>query len=200
MTFPIFASLLVRLVVLLPFQLLRLSLATPSRWPPLARYAFEVPEELERIVEKAFTKDVDERYQSAKDMLIDLRHLKRKLEVDAEIDRTVPPEIRAAAATHSHPGAATVSGAPPTGPAMAARSQSSAEYIIGEIKQHRKSFAAAAAGAVVVVVVAVFSISYFVRRTPALTAKDTILLSDFVNTTGDGVFERTLKQGPAVTL
>src|SRR5438552_5795438 len=36
MTFPILASLLVRLVVLLPFQLLRLSLATPSRWTPLA--------------------------------------------------------------------------------------------------------------------------------------------------------------------
>src|SRR5262245_62277927 len=31
----ILASLLVRLVVLLPFQLLRLSLATPSRWTPL---------------------------------------------------------------------------------------------------------------------------------------------------------------------
>src|SRR5438093_3593467 len=31
MTFPILASLLVRFVVLLPFQLLRLSLATPSR-------------------------------------------------------------------------------------------------------------------------------------------------------------------------
>src|SRR5438093_6157971 len=37
MTFPILASLLVRLVVLLPFQLLRLSLATPSRWTPLDR-------------------------------------------------------------------------------------------------------------------------------------------------------------------
>src|SRR5690348_17826885 len=36
MTFPILAALLVRLVVLLPFQLLRLSLATPSRWTPLA--------------------------------------------------------------------------------------------------------------------------------------------------------------------
>src|SRR5437879_8513788 len=36
LTFPILASLLVRLVVLLPFQLLRLSLATPSRWTPLA--------------------------------------------------------------------------------------------------------------------------------------------------------------------
>src|SRR2546426_12581210 len=40
MTFPIFASLLVRLVVLLPFQLLRLSLATPSRRTPLALSVF----------------------------------------------------------------------------------------------------------------------------------------------------------------
>src|SRR5207247_2478642 len=40
MTFPILASLLVRLVVLLPFQLLRLSLATPSRWTPLVLSVF----------------------------------------------------------------------------------------------------------------------------------------------------------------
>src|SRR5260370_37138097 len=40
MTFPIFASLLVRLVVLLPFQLLRLSLAPPSRWTPVAHSVF----------------------------------------------------------------------------------------------------------------------------------------------------------------
>src|SRR5260370_35601086 len=40
MTFPILASLLVRLVVLLPFQLLRFSLAPPSRWTPLAVSAF----------------------------------------------------------------------------------------------------------------------------------------------------------------
>src|SRR5690349_23546977 len=40
MTFPILASLLVRLVALLPFQLLRLSLATPSRWTPLALSVF----------------------------------------------------------------------------------------------------------------------------------------------------------------
>src|SRR5437764_268945 len=43
MTFPILASLLVRLVVLLPFRLLRLSLATPSRWTPLALSVFLSP-------------------------------------------------------------------------------------------------------------------------------------------------------------
>src|SRR5207247_9467466 len=40
MTFPTLASLLVRLVVLLPLQLLRVSLATPSRWTPLALSVF----------------------------------------------------------------------------------------------------------------------------------------------------------------
>ena len=64
--------------------------------PPLARFAREVPAELERIVEKALRKDREERYQTAKDMLLDLRRLKQKLEVDAEIERTVPPESRSA--------------------------------------------------------------------------------------------------------
>ena len=48
-----------------------------------------VPPELERIVSKALTRDREERYQTMKDLMIDLRSLKRKLEVDAEIERTV---------------------------------------------------------------------------------------------------------------
>jgi len=51
----------------------------------------KVPAELERIVLKAMAKDPDERYQTAKDMLIDLRSLKKQLEVQAEIDRTSSP-------------------------------------------------------------------------------------------------------------
>ena len=51
----------------------------------------DVPAELERIVLKAMAKDPDERYQTAKDMLIDLRSLKRQLELKAEIERTSSP-------------------------------------------------------------------------------------------------------------
>src|SRR5437762_4678269 len=135
--------------------------------PPLSRYANEVPEELERIVDKALTKDREERYQIAKDLLIDLRHLKRKIEVDAEIDRTVPPEYRAAVSTHSHPGVSTASCAVPTAIVSAEQQRvSSAEYIVKEIKNHRKGAIAVAAA---VVIVAVFSLIYFPRRTPALT-------------------------------
>jgi serine/threonine protein kinase len=47
----------------------------------------DVPAELQRIVLKSMAKDPDERYQTAKDMLIDLRSLKRQLELKAEIER-----------------------------------------------------------------------------------------------------------------
>ncbi|HEY6218228.1 MAG TPA: serine/threonine-protein kinase, partial [Pyrinomonadaceae bacterium] len=46
---------------------------------PLARYAGEVPVELERIVAKLLRKDRDERYQTSKDVLVDLRRLKDDL-------------------------------------------------------------------------------------------------------------------------
>lgn len=176
-----------------------ISLILQKEPPPLTRYSNEVPDELERIVSKSLTKDREERYQIAKDLLIDLRHLKRKIEVDAEIDRTVPPEIRAAVSTHSHTGASTASGAMPTASVSAEqRRASSAEYIVNEIKHHRKG--AFAAGAVVVVLVGAISLFYFARRTPALTEKDTVLLTDFVNTTGEQVFDGTLKQALAVQL
>jgi tetratricopeptide (TPR) repeat protein len=43
--------------------------------------------------------------------------------------------------------------------------------------------------------------SYFhYHRTPKLTDKDTIVLADFTNTTGDPVFDGTLRQGMAVQL
>jgi len=51
-----------------------------------------VPAELQRIVSKALAKDPDERYQTAKDMLIDLRNLKKRLELDAEIERSYSPD------------------------------------------------------------------------------------------------------------
>ncbi|HTK37414.1 MAG TPA: serine/threonine-protein kinase, partial [Pyrinomonadaceae bacterium] len=175
-----------------------ISLILLKEAPPLARFASDVPEELDRIVDKALTKDLDERYQTAKDMLIDLKHLKRKLEVNAEIDRTLPPEIRAAAATHSHPGASTISGGAPTEALIVQHAPSSAEYIVNSVKQHRKgSFLIAA---VAVILIGAASLFYFVRRTPALTDKDTVLLTDFVNTTGETVFDGTLKQALAIQL
>ncbi len=58
-----------------------------------------VPPELQRIVSKALAKNPDERYQTAKDMLIDLRNLKKRLELDAEIERSYSPDSALLSAT-----------------------------------------------------------------------------------------------------
>lgn len=61
--------------------------------PPLSQSArIKVPTELERIVRKALAKNPDERYQTAKDMLIDLRNLKKQLDWEAEIQRSTGPD------------------------------------------------------------------------------------------------------------
>jgi serine/threonine-protein kinase len=148
---------------------------------PLARYSREVPTELERIVSKALRKDRDERYQTIKDLLIDLRTLKHKLEVDAEIDRTVPLEFRGAASTSaglSKLATVSAAAAAPTGTAVA---NSSAEYIVSEIKRHK--LAVAIILLVVCSGVALFAYHVAPRNTEA--AIDSIAVIPFVNQNQD---------------
>jgi len=54
---------------------------------PLARYSRDVPAELERIVTKALCKEREERYQTAKDLLIDLKNLKQELDFETKLQR-----------------------------------------------------------------------------------------------------------------
>jgi tetratricopeptide (TPR) repeat protein/predicted Ser/Thr protein kinase len=56
------------------------------------------------------------------------------------------------------------------------------------------------APAVAVVLVAIIAGSMYVPRTPPLTDRDTIVLADFSNTTGDPVFDGMLRQGLAIDL
>ncbi len=152
---------------------------------PLTRFAHEVPAELERIVTKALTKDREERYQTAKDMLIDLRNLKRKLEVDAEIERTVAPELRHSASTSSGQGApATASGAVAAAvPASAVPASSSIEYVVSRIKRHKL----VAAITLVLLVIAIVALGVFLYRRPPRTGVtiDSIAILPFVNQNND---------------
>jgi serine/threonine protein kinase len=59
----------------------------------LKSFSPDIPEELEWIVTKALTKDCDDRYQTAREMLTDLRRLKQHLSVAAEIERSVVPQV-----------------------------------------------------------------------------------------------------------
>ena len=73
---------------------------------PLARFSKEVPAELERIVGKALHKDPNERYQTAKDFLIDLRHLRGEIDFQQRLERSTPPGSR---------GDYSLASTPPTG-------------------------------------------------------------------------------------
>src|SRR5262245_54997413 len=65
--------------------------------PPLVRFAPKVPSEFEWIVLKALRKNVDERYQTIKELESDLRKLKQRIEFQSELERTLPPEQYSAA-------------------------------------------------------------------------------------------------------
>ncbi len=165
---------------------------------PLARYACDVPDELQRIVRKAMSKDKEARYQGIKDLLIDLRELKQNLEFEAKVKRSIGQGSDRATATELAESGEAQTGpvAVSTGEALKARTTSTS-IVIGEIKRHKLGVSLTLAAMIIAAVAAYF---YF-NREPVLTDKDTILLADFVNTTGEPVFDGgTLKQGLAVQL
>ena len=79
---------------------------------------------------------------------------------------------------------------------IAPHTTSSAEYIVNSIKHHKRL---AVLGLVPLVIASIVFLFLF-NRSPVLTEKDTILLADFVNTTGDAVFDLTMRQALAVQL
>src|SRR4030095_9582564 len=150
---------------------------------PLTRFVPDVTAELERIVMKTLTKDREERYQTAKDLLIDLRNLKRKLEVDAEIERTLAPEFRSSASTASGKGAplTTSSSLGAQSPASVPPAAPSAEYIVFGIKRHK----VAAAIALLVFVVAAVALFLYVHARNTEVSIDSIAVLPFGNTNAD---------------
>ena len=160
-----------------------ISLILQKEPAPLTRFAHEVPAELERIVTKALTKDCEERYQTAKDMLIDLRNLKRKLEVDAEIERTVQPQLwHSPSSSSEHISPATGSRVGTTSvTASDTPASSSAGYIISKIQQH-KLFAALSLFALVITIVGI-SLYLYARNTEVRI--ESIAILPFINQNND---------------
>jgi serine/threonine-protein kinase len=60
---------------------------------PVDRYVREAPPELMRIVNKALTKDIKERYQRAQDLMADLRRLVRWQEIQNELALVPSPQV-----------------------------------------------------------------------------------------------------------
>jgi len=69
--------------------------------PPPVEFVPEVPHEIERIISKALRKDRESRYQTVKDLLIDLQDFKKESEFQAQLRRSVRPADRSAGARSS---------------------------------------------------------------------------------------------------
>ncbi|HSL54021.1 MAG TPA: protein kinase [Pyrinomonadaceae bacterium] len=171
---------------------------TQKEPPPLARFAPNVPAELDWIVMKALRKDRDERYQTVKELITDLRRLRQRLDFQSELERSAAPLSFTQSKISDFPGG------PPTIAQQAVQTSektishvSSAEYIATGIKRHKL---AAALIALVVIFASASAFYLYKRNSHPLTERDTVLLTDFVNTTGEPVFDGTLKQALAVNL
>jgi len=141
------------------------------------------PEELERIINKSLEKDSELRYQSAAELRADLKRLKR----DTDSSRS------AAMSAAALPASSAASGV--TGAAASRAEVPKAAFLAGVGR--RWKFILPAAG--LVLLLAALTPFYF-RRAQALTERDSILLPEFINTTGESVFDGTLKQALAVKL
>jgi len=178
---------------------------------PPVRLNPDLPPKLEEIIGKALEKDPRLRYQGAAEIRTDLLRLKRDADSSS---RAIPMEAAAPSSGQSGSVSAVVSQQTPlsTPSASAASVKSASASSIGAAATDAPipasgSIPAATsrrwpvlAGAVLAAALAMSAYFYFAHRTPKLTEKDSVVLAEFTNTTGDPVFDGALRQGLASQL
>ena len=142
---------------------------------------------LQRIVSKALTKNRDERYQTMKDLLLDLKALKQEMEFAAKLERlSVPGDV----AAYRTSGAAAEPGNTPE--LIAAKSTSthpvsSAEFIFTEIKQHKRGVLVAFS--VLLLAAVALGVWSFARRASSSAQIESIAVLPFINASGNSDVE-----------
>ena len=155
---------------------------------------------LEMVIRKALEKDRDLRYQHASELRSDLQRLKR----DTDTGRVRAASSGSVAAAQEsgtiRVGTADGGTAAPGRPAEQSSALKPGDVGTGALaRPGRAKLASAVAG---IVVIALIAGGLYYRSHPAkpLTDKDTIVLADFDNKTGDAVFDDTLKTALGVSL
>ena len=168
----------------------------------------EIPPKLEEIIAKALDKDRELRYQNASDMRADLKRVRRELESGrTPIKEIEPPAAPAMSGSGSGVGIAAASAPVPVVVASAGTqtspssgSHSAVAPASAPITAPRSQWWLYGGIAAALCALAIVGTLLYSHRGHALTEKDLILVTDFVNTTGDSVFEGTLKKALAVDL
>jgi serine/threonine protein kinase/tetratricopeptide (TPR) repeat protein len=159
----------------------------------------DLPAKLEDVINKGLEKDRNLRYQHAADMRADLQRLKRDTESGRAVAVSSGP-VATAQETGQHSVVGTQGPVSDSAKVLAVSSGavSAAQANVTVEKQSRKMLVPA----VLVLLAALIAGGLYLRSRQGvkLTEKDSILLGDFINTTGDAVFDGTLKQALAVQL
>ena len=171
--------------------------------PSVIRFNRDIPSRLEDIINRALEKDRDLRFQSAKEMRAELQRLKR----DSATGRTAGSgAIPVAQEFSPQPSGRTETPCPVT---AVVSPVSSSERVVQSsgIAAPRRSLWKILVPIIVVLIAVVSAGLYFRSRSgltkassAPLTEKDTVVLADFDNTTGDAVFDDALKQALGVEL
>ena len=193
---------------------------------PPVRLNREVSPKLEDIINKALEKDRNLRYQHASEMRADLQRLKRdsdtgrmaalssgSVPVAQETNAPIAPVSPAfgqgsgqgggsEARSGSGSVAAPVSSLASAASSSSASAQISASGAPAEVSSAGRKWPKILIPAGLVLLALVVGGIYFFRsrKAQALSEKDSIVLTDFVNTTGDQVFDGTLKEALEVQL
>jgi len=165
---------------------------------PIACHVHGAPAEFQDIINRLLAKNPDSRYRSARELLSDLEKLQGELAADSRV-KAVETKLSTATNVNQH-----------TTPLMTDAAALVTSKSARDSRGNRPSVPAAlrwswiAVIATLVTLVVTGTYFYFMRgfgsKPAALSAKDAILLADFINTTGDTDFDGTLKQGLTVQL
>jgi serine/threonine protein kinase/tetratricopeptide (TPR) repeat protein len=152
----------------------------------------DLPQRLEEVVNKALEKDRNLRYQHAADMRADLQRLKRDTDSGRTAQHGLPEE--AAAPSIAAPSAAQ---------AQVSASQTAAPSTVSSTQLKRpitRDWRLLIPAAVLLVAAVTAALYWRSTKAHALTEKDTVVLADFTNTTGDPVFDETLHRALSAQL
>ena len=171
---------------------------TDAEPPPIASDVQGALPALQEIISRALAKHCDQRYQTARALIADLETLQAELAAQAHIERIGGERAKASQISEQTTAVIADRESVATDEGAMAKVEG-VVLVLARLNWHKLAAAMA-----IIVLVTVAAYFYFGRgfrsNQPALTDKDTILLADFVNTTGDADFDGTLKQGLIVQL